>query len=184
MSLWNPPTSVRHTNGIQEPYQAYSPTSLSLVQSGSRTTLHLTLYKIPWFQHELVILSLPQLAFVSVFWEVSSFCTTSTTATTPSRSMKVYTLGSMGDRLVTVKKCGGEYVVSIKRKDDETKCIELPPKRWTFTLLNLITLLFSTVNCVFVSKITRKGLDRFAWYFQGRCGATIGRPNYILDRFR
>jgi len=43
--------------------------------------------------------------------------------------MKVYTLGSMGDRVVSVKKSGGEYVVTIKRKDDETKFIELPAKR-------------------------------------------------------
>jgi len=34
--------------------------------------------------------------------------------------------------------------------------------------------------CFFVSKITRKRLDRFAWNFQGRCGMTMGWPDYIL----
>jgi len=31
--------------------------------------------------------------------------------------------------------------------------------------------------CFFVSNITRKWLDRFAWNFQGRCGVTVGRPD-------
>jgi len=35
----------------------------------------------------------------------------------------------------------------------------------------------------FVSKITRKWLDRFAWNFQGRCGVTMGRPDYIFAQF-
>jgi len=43
--------------------------------------------------------------------------------------MKTYQIGSAGDRVVNVKKYSGEYVVTIKRKDDETKFIELPPKR-------------------------------------------------------
>jgi len=38
--------------------------------------------------------------------------------------------------------------------------------------------------CFFVSKITRKRLDRFAWNFQGRCGVTMGRPDYIFGQFR
>ena len=38
--------------------------------------------------------------------------------------------------------------------------------------------------CFFVSKITRKRLDRFAWNFQGRCGVTMGRPDYIVGQFR
>ena len=38
--------------------------------------------------------------------------------------------------------------------------------------------------CFNVSKITRKRLDRFAWNFQGRCGVTMGRPDYILCQFR
>jgi len=36
--------------------------------------------------------------------------------------------------------------------------------------------------CFFVSKITRKRLDRFAWNFQGRCGVTVGRPDSILGQ--
>jgi len=31
---------------------------------------------------------------------------------------------------------------------------------------------------------TRKWLDRFAWNFQGWCGVTMGRPDYILGQFR
>ena len=38
--------------------------------------------------------------------------------------------------------------------------------------------------CFFVSKITRKQLDRFAWNFPGRCGVTTGRPDYIFGQFR
>jgi len=38
--------------------------------------------------------------------------------------------------------------------------------------------------CFFVSKITRKQLDWFAWNFQGRCGVTTGRPDYIFGQFR
>ena len=55
--------------------------------------------------------------------------TATSTTTSTARNMKMYTLGSMGDRVVSVKKSGGEYVVTIKRKDDETKFIELPAKR-------------------------------------------------------
>jgi len=40
--------------------------------------------------------------------------------------MKTYQLG---EHIVTVKKCAGEYVVIISRKDCATKSIELPPKR-------------------------------------------------------
>jgi len=36
--------------------------------------------------------------------------------------------------------------------------------------------------CFFVSKITRKRLDQFAWNFQGRCGVTMGRPGCILGQ--
>ena len=38
--------------------------------------------------------------------------------------------------------------------------------------------------CFFVSKITRKRLNRFAWNFQGRCGVTMRRPDSILGQFR
>ena len=43
--------------------------------------------------------------------------------------MKTYVLGTEGDRILTVKKTGGQYVITIKRKDDDNKFIELPPKR-------------------------------------------------------
>ena len=35
----------------------------------------------------------------------------------------------------------------------------------------------------FVSKITRKRLDRFAWNFYCSCGVTMGRPDSILGKF-
>ena len=37
--------------------------------------------------------------------------------------------------------------------------------------------------CFFVSKLTRKRMDRFAWNFQGRCGVTMGRTDYIFGQF-
>ena len=46
-----------------------------------------------------------------------------------ARIMKTYQLGTCGDRILTVKKSRGEYVVTIKLKDSDTKYIELPPKR-------------------------------------------------------
>ena len=42
--------------------------------------------------------------------------------------MKTYVLGSVGDRLVVAK----DALVIIKRKDDETKRVEFPPKRLVF----------------------------------------------------
>jgi len=45
------------------------------------------------------------------------------------KTLKTYQLGIMEDRIITVGKCDDEFVVSIKRKDDQTKCIDLPPKR-------------------------------------------------------
>ena len=50
-----------------------------------------------------------------------------------------------------------------------------------FSFLSLFVCLYL---CFFVSKITRKPLDRFAWNFQGRCGVTMGRPGYIFGQFR
>jgi len=44
--------------------------------------------------------------------------------------MKIYQLGTAGDRIVTVKKSQGQLVVTVKVKDDENKFINLPPKRW------------------------------------------------------
>jgi len=43
--------------------------------------------------------------------------------------MKTYQLGTTGDRILTVKKCSGKYIVTIKVKDTDLKYIELPPKR-------------------------------------------------------
>jgi len=44
--------------------------------------------------------------------------------------MKTYKLGTAGERIVTIKKCGEDHVVTIRVKDDENKSIELSPKRW------------------------------------------------------
>ena len=46
-----------------------------------------------------------------------------------ARIMKTYQLGTCGDRILTVKKSGGEHLVTIKLKDSDTKYIDLPPKR-------------------------------------------------------
>jgi len=43
--------------------------------------------------------------------------------------MNTYQLGTCGDRILTVKKSGGEHIVTIKLKDSDTKYIELPPRR-------------------------------------------------------
>jgi len=60
-------------------------------------------------------------------------------------------------------------------------CIYPDPDRsgagYCFRLISLFVSLFL---CFFVSKIARKWLDRFAWNFQGRCGVTMGRPDYIF----
>jgi len=45
-----------------------------------------------------------------------------------------------------------------------------------------LCIFLSSYLCVFVSKITRKRLDRFARNFQGRCGVTVGRPDSILGQ--
>jgi len=59
------------------------------------------------------------------------FCSswTSSTSCYYARIMKTYQLATCGDRIVTVKKSGGEHIVTIKLKDSDTKYIELPPKR-------------------------------------------------------
>ena len=43
--------------------------------------------------------------------------------------MKTYVLGTAGDRILIIKKSASQYVVTIKRKDDDNKFVELPPKR-------------------------------------------------------
>ena len=52
-----------------------------------------------------------------------------------------------------------------------------------FSLDFFLSLFVCLYLCFFVSKITRKRLDRFAWNFQGRCGVTMGRPDSILGQF-
>ena len=51
--------------------------------------------------------------------------------------MKTYVLGTMGDRILTVKKAGGEYVVTIRQKDDDKKSIKRPPKRRVFCMFTI-----------------------------------------------
>ena len=51
------------------------------------------------------------------------FCSswTSSTSCYYARIMKTYQLATCGDRIVTVKKSGGEHIVTIKLKDSDTK---------------------------------------------------------------
>jgi len=56
--------------------------------------------------------------------------------------------------------------------------------RWGIVFDRFLCLFIYLFLCFFVSKITRKRLDRFAWIFQGRCGVTMGRPDSILGQFR
>jgi len=58
--------------------------------------------------------------------------------------MKTYRLGTVGDRVLTVKKSGGEHVVTIRRKDCDSKYIELPPNMQVF-ILNLFHFKLSRV---------------------------------------
>jgi len=51
--------------------------------------------------------------------------------------MKTYVLGIESDRVLTVKKVDGQYVVTIKVKDVAYKCVELPPKRFVFFFFSL-----------------------------------------------
>ena len=44
--------------------------------------------------------------------------------------MKTYKLGTANDRILTVKKCDGDYVVTLKIENDDAKYVELPSKRW------------------------------------------------------
>jgi len=57
-----------------------------------------------------------------------------------------------------------------------------PIHRGTGYCFRSISLYLCLFVCFFVSKITRKWLDRFAWNFQGRCGVTMGRPDSILGQ--
>ena len=60
-----------------------------------------------------------------------------------ARIMKTYQLGTCGDRILTVKKTGGEHIVTIKLKDSDTKCIELPPKRWVILIYFILNFFHS-----------------------------------------
>ena len=69
-------------------------------------------------------------------------------------------------------------------------CMKFSGKVWSdhgTTWLHFGSIRVNTARCrdanFFVSNITRKRLDRFAWNFQGRCGVTMGRPDYILGQF-
>jgi len=42
---------------------------------------------------------------------------------------KNFVLGSVGDRVVNIKRCVGGHMVIIKVKNAENKFVELPPKR-------------------------------------------------------
>jgi len=64
--------------------------------------------------------------------------------------MKTYRLGTVGDRVVTVKKSGGEHVVTIRR-DCDSKYIQLPPKRQVF-ILKIYFILNSFVSLSFSSR--------------------------------
>jgi len=57
------------------------------------------------------------------------------------------------------------------------------PDRGTGYCLRSIYLFIYLCLCFFVSKITRKLLDRFAWNFQGRCRVTLGQLDSILGQF-
>ena len=71
--------------------------------------------------------------------------------------------------------------------NDQVRTINFPflPRPWQIGGRGIIFDRFLCLYlCFFVSKITRKQLDRFAWNFQGRCGVTMGRPGYIFGQFQ
>jgi len=56
---------------------------------------------------------------------------------------------------------------------------------WVLFSIDLFVYMYLCfILCFFVSKITRKRLDRFPWNFQRRCVVTMGRPDSILGEFR
>jgi len=93
--------------------------------------------------------------------------------------MKTYRLGTVGDRVVTVKKLGGEHVVTFRRKDCDTKYIELPPKRQVFITRHSLVrakgevfVLLYVFFCFFArSTISRQPAGRFTPKFA--CGRTL-----------
>jgi len=71
--------------------------------------------------------------------------------------------------------------------NDQVRTINFPflPRPWQIGGRGIIFDRFLCLYlCFFVSKITRKQLDRFAWNFQGRCGVTMARSGYIVGQFR
>jgi len=60
----------------------------------------------------------------------------------PSATMKTYVLGTVGDSIMTVKKCAGGHVVTIRVKDDDKKSIELATKRRVFFYFHAVFILF------------------------------------------
>jgi len=50
--------------------------------------------------------------------------------------------------------------------------------RYCFRSISLFVCLY--LSCFFVSKITSKRLERFAWNFQERCRVTMRWPDYIF----
>jgi len=64
---------------------------------------------------------------------------------------------------------------------EEGEAVLLPRPGYCLRSISLFVYIFL---CFFVIKITRKRLDRFASNFQGRCGVTMARPDYIFRQFR
>jgi len=64
--------------------------------------------------------------------------------------MKTYALGTVGDRILVVKKTGGEYVVTIRVKDTELKYIELPPKGEFSSFRSLFMLVLKYIISVYI----------------------------------
>ena len=56
---------------------------------------------------------------------------------------------------------------------------EIWPSRGDLVDYRLVSFFLSSFLCFFVSKITRKLLDRFAWKFQGRCGVTYHGTTWL-----
>ena len=64
-----------------------------------------------------------------------------TSISTSTAVMKTYELGTVGDRNVTVKKIGGEYVVTIRVKMPNSKTCNFHPRGKFFYIEYLIFLL-------------------------------------------
>ena len=80
-------------------------------------------------------------------------------------------IGKLEERTMfrTPESLGGQQQVLRRRYPDTL--ITPPPVGGTGYCFRAISFFL----CFFVSNITRKRLDRFAWNFQRRCGVTMGR---------